>query len=172
MADGAWPFGLAALLLVVVAFLARLSSGQTQQEDDAWASVRLIRTQQADGCFPVGVVRVQNPALLPVVVSASVRAPRFYSRWRRRPWAHRPLSVQSPKVSRRPHVPEGTLLGTVRGGGVGIWELPLARTGRLPIVKVRLDQAGPRTKVFTWAVDGSLACDPRLSEDTWPALAE
>jgi hypothetical protein len=172
MADGAWLFALAALIVVVVVLLAHRGSGPGQQDDDAWASVRLIHTQQADGCFPVGVVRVQNPALLPVVVSASVQAPRLSGRWRRRPWARRPVSVRSPKVNRRPQVPKGTLLGAVRGGGFGSWELPLGSTRHLPKVKVRLDQAGPRTTVFTWALDASLKCATRRSDETWPVLAE
>jgi hypothetical protein len=172
MADGAWPIALAAFIVVVVVLLAHRGSGPGQQDDDAWASVRLIHTQQADGCFPVGVVRVQNPALLPVVVSASVQAPRLSGRWRRRPWARRPVSVRSPKVNRRPQVPKGTLLGAVRGGGVGIWEVPLGSTRHLPMVKVRLDQAGPRTTVFTWAVEGSLKRTTRRSDETWPVLAE
>jgi hypothetical protein len=55
---------------------------------------------------------------------------------------------------------------------VGLWELPLAPSGRPPVVKVRVDQAGPRTKVFNWALFGPIACDTRPTEEHWPALTE
>ena len=172
MADPAWSFGLGALALVVVVLLGRRASRHNQRDDDAWASVRLSHRRQADGCFPIGVVRVHNPALLPVVVSASVRARWTLRWWRHSLWACRPLSVRSARVGRRPRPPEEMLLGAVSGGGVGLWELPLATSGRPPVVKVRLDQAGPRARVFNWALCGPLACDTRPAEPRRPALIE
>jgi hypothetical protein len=156
MLDLAWLLGLTAATVAVVAVLIRRRSPRGYQNDDAWASVRLTYGKQADGVFPVGVVRVQNPAVVPAIVSASVQpARRALDRWRRSRRAKVPLSVRSPKVGRRPRVPEGTVLGAVVGGAARVWELPIGRTGRMPVVRVRVDQGGPRAKVFTWTLDSS-----------------
>jgi hypothetical protein len=172
MGNPAGPLGLILVALFVVVALARRRRRHRHHDGDAWASVRLTYTDQADGCFPIGVVRVQNPALLPVIVSASVRVPLSDGRRRHGRRSRRSLSVRTPKVGRRPRPPEGVLLGAVEGGGVRVWELPLGRWGRLPVVKVRLDQAGPRTRVFAWAVYGSPVCPTRPADETRPALAD
>jgi hypothetical protein len=173
MLEEVWPLGAAAVSLVVLVPLVRRGSRRSHVDDDAWASVRLTYTEQADGIFPVAVVRVQNPALMPVVVSASVRRARSgFMRTRPRRWARTTLSVRSPGVSRRPRIPEGTLLGTVSGGAVGVWQLPVGSSGRLPAVEVRLDQAGPRTKVFVWGLSGSPAPGATTAEKPHPALRE
>ncbi len=173
MLEEVWPLGAVAVSLVVIAWLVRRGPRRSHFEDDAWASVRLTYTEQADGIFPVAVVRVQNPALVPVVVSASVRRARArFMRRRHRRWGRTTLSVRSPKVSRRPRVPEGDLLGIVSGGAVGVWQLPVGSSGRLPAVEVRLDQAGPRTKVFVWGLSGSPAPRATTVENPHPALSE
>ncbi len=172
MLEELWQLGAVAVSLVVVARLVRRGLRSNHHDDDAWASVRLAYTEQADGIFPVAIVRVQNPALVPVVVSASVRRAR--SRFMRRPGrrARTTLSVRSPKESRRPRLPEGALLGAVGGGAVGVWQLPVGRPGRWRAVEVRLDQAGPRAKVFVWALNTSPAPNARAEPDPHPALTE
>ncbi len=172
MGDAAWLLGLTVIALFVVVMLARRRRRHRHHDGDAWASVRLTYTDQPDGCFPIGVVRVQNPALLPVIVSASVRVPLSHGRPMRRLRRRPSLSVRSPKVGRRPRPPEGVLLGAVEGGGVGVWALPVGHWGRLPVVKVRLDQAGPSTRVFAWPVYGSPVCANRPADQTRPALAD
>ena len=62
MLEEAWPLGAVAVSLVVIAWFVRRGPRRSHFEDDAWASVRLTYTEQADGIFPVAVVRVQNPA--------------------------------------------------------------------------------------------------------------
>jgi hypothetical protein len=173
MLDLAWLLGPAAVTLAVVALLVRRGGRRGRQDRDAWASVRLTYTKQADGVFPVGVVRVHNPAVVPVIVSASVRSARpvFGRQWRTRRAKVR-LSVRSPKVGRRPRLPEGTLLGAVAGGAARVWELPIGRSGRLPVVRVRVDQGGSRAKVFIWTLDRSPVPAAVEAEDPRPALAE
>jgi hypothetical protein len=187
MLDEAWPLGLVvgavaapiAVLLPTVTIFARHSSRKRYQDRDVWASVRLAYVEQADGILPIGVVRVQNPDAGPVIVSVSTRWPRLqFGHWHRYCRARAPLSLRSPRVSRRPRPPEGALLGPVRGGGVAVWELPLARShrghpGQLPIVRVRVDQVGPRTKIFAWAMPSGPAFDARrTAEPRRPAWAE
>jgi hypothetical protein len=173
MLDLAWLLGLTVATVAVVALLVRRGGRRGRQDYDAWASVRLTYAKQADGVFPVGVVRVQNPALVPVIVSASVRSARpVFGRRRRRRRAKVRLSVRSPKVGRRPRLPEGTVLGAVAGGAARAWELPVGRCWRLPVVRVRVDQGGSRAKVFTWTLDRSAVPSLVEAEDPRPALAE
>jgi hypothetical protein len=172
MLEEVWLLGTVAVSVVVVARLARRGSRRAHFDDDAWASVRLAYAEQADGIFPIAVVRVQNPALVPVVVSASVRRARSRLMRRRRRRSRTTLSVRSPKLSRRPRVPDGALLGTVSGGAVGVWHLPVGSSGRLPVVEVRLDQAGPRAKVFAWGLSGSLTPATATAAHPHPALSE
>ncbi len=187
MLDEAWPLGVAlaavavpiALLLFVITLFVRHRSQRRYIDQDVWASVRLAYVEQADGILPVGIVRVQNPDAAPVIVSVSMRSPRLhFGHCHRRRWARAPLSLRSLRVGRRPRLPEGTLLGAVSGGGVGVWQFPLAspgrdRSGRLPVVRVRLDQVGPRTKVFAWVLPKTPAFPARTAvEPRRPALAE
>jgi hypothetical protein len=132
---------------------------------DAWVSVRLAYVEQADGILPIGVVRAQNSHASAAIVSVSMgRAPLAPLRWLRDRCASAPLRVRSPKVSRRPRPPQGTLLGAVSGGAVRVWEVPLPCSAPLPVVKVRVDHLGPRTKVFAWALDNALVRGPTTVE--------
>jgi hypothetical protein len=174
MLDLGWLLGLpAAGLAVVIAILVRRGPRLRHQDGDAWASVRLTYAKQADGVFPVGVVRVQNPALVPAIVSASVRPARpVFGRWRHKRRFKARLSVRSPRVGRRPRLPEGMVLGAVAGGAARVWELPVGGLGRLPVVRVRVDQGGARAKVFAWTLDGSRVPSVVDAQDPRPALTE
>jgi hypothetical protein len=187
MPEDAWSFAVVlvglflpvVLVLLVISFFVRHSSRKRYISEDVWASVMLAYVEQADGILPIGVVRVQNPHITPVIVSVSLHSPRwlfghrhrhiwYWHRWYWHRWCRRPLSVRSPKVSRRPRPPEGTVLGAVTGGGVRLWELPLAtsanRPDRLPVVRVRLDPVGPCSKVFAWALHKAPVVQAKTSE--------
>jgi hypothetical protein len=122
--------------------------------DDARASVMLRRSHQADGPLPVGVVRVQNAGGSPVIVSVSVhRARQLFALWRLGRPCRAALSVRPLRVKRRPRPPGGTLLGAVSGGSATYWEVPVRDAGPRPVLKVRLDQTGLRSRLFVWRVD-------------------
>jgi hypothetical protein len=121
--------------------------------DDARASVMLRRSHQADGPLPVGVVRVQNAGGSPVIVSVSVhRARQLFALWRLGRPCRAALSVRPLRVKRRPRPPGGTLLGAVSGGSATYWEVPVRDAGPRPVLKVRLDQTGLRSRLFVWRV--------------------
>ncbi len=118
---------------------------------DAWASVALAYSGPGDGLLPIGVVRVQNPAAAAVIVSVSVGEDR--SVFRRRSsllGAGPPLSVRVLRVGRRLRAPKESILGAVSGGATGLWELPLGEVRSRPVVRVRVDQAGLRSRLFIW----------------------
>ena len=166
-------FGFRVTGLFAVSRLAHRGSRARHQEADAWASVRLTYTEQADGLLPVGVVRVQNPAPAPVIVAVCLRPPR--TPWARRgrwAWVRPPLSLRVPRAGRRPSPWEGTLLGAVDARTVRTWEVPLGGSGRLPVVEVNLHQVGPRTRVFVWALEGTAATGAKVVRDPRPALTE
>ena len=166
-------FGFRVTGLSTASRLAHQRSQARHQEADAWASVRLTHTEQADGLLPVGVVRVQNPAPAPVIVSVSLRPPRTaWARWGRWARARPPLSLRVPRAGQRPRPLEGTLLGAVDARTVRTWEVPLGGSGRLPVVEVSLHQAGRRTRVFVWALEATAAIGPTEVRDPRPALTE
>jgi len=177
MVEDAWSFGVilmalavpVALALAVISLTARRSSQKRYVDEEVWASVRLAYVEQADGILPVGVVRVQNPDITPVIVSVSSRSPRLrFGHHHHFRWCRRPLSVRSPSVRRRPRPPQGTLLGAVTGGAVGVWQFPVGRPDRLRIVRVRLDQVGPRSKVFSWALHKAPATEAKTAQAEVP----
>jgi hypothetical protein len=149
-----------AVVLVLVPAVGRRLIRPPFRDDDARASVMLRRSRQADGPLPVGVVRVQNPGGAPVIVSVSVhRARQLFARPRLGRQYRAALSVRPLRIKRRPQPPGGTLLGAVSGGSASCWEVPVRDAGPRPVLKVRLDQTGLRSRLFVWRMD-------------WPDAAE
>jgi hypothetical protein len=121
--------------------------------DDAWASVKWAYSSQPDGLLPIGVVRVYNPAAAPLIVSVSVGTDAgFFARFPLLRNSRSPLSVRALRVGRRLRPANEPLLGVVSGGGTGCWEVPLgsASGAHSLVVKVRVDQAALRSRLFTW----------------------
>jgi hypothetical protein len=121
--------------------------------DDAWASVTWAYSSQPDGLLPIGMVRVYNPAAAPVIVSVSVGTDAgFFARFSLLRKGRSPLSVRPLRVGRRLRPAHEPLLGVVSGGGTGCWEVPLgsASDAHSLVVKVRVDQAALRSRLFTW----------------------
>ncbi len=100
------------------------------------------------------MVRVQNPGGAPVIVSVSVhRARHLFGLWPAGRQYRAALSVRPLRVKRRPRPPGGTLLGAVSGGSASYWEVPVRDAGPRPVLKVRLDQTGLRSRLFVWRMD-------------------
>jgi hypothetical protein len=125
--------------------------------DHLWASVALAYSRQVDGVLPVAIVRAHNPAAAPAVVSVSVRKYRGYRGFLARssllPGRHAPLNVRALRAGRRLRPAKESILGAVNGGATASWQLPLGEQGRLPVIRVRVDQAGLCSRLFTWRLD-------------------
>jgi hypothetical protein len=138
--------------------------------DYAWASVAWTHSYQADGWLPIGVVRVYNPATVPVIVSVSVRTDAgFFGRFSLLRGGRSPLYVRALRVGRRLQVAKEPLLGIVNGGATGWWELPLGEAGHAVVLKVRVDQAALCSRLFTWKLGPSaIALAPTPTDELVP----